>query len=115
MTIAMTKRQLIHQLLVAKSQAYDAESYLLLKQMPYEANVVKNHGKELSRRVDSLIAEIMSDWIENSDRIIIHVYSINKELERCITDIEYDVNVAENIVKLVGFIDEIVKIINMIT
>ncbi len=116
MSVSMTKKQeIIQQLLASKTKAYQAEVKLLLKQKPNEANEVKNHGKELSRRIDNLIAETMSDWIGNADKLISDVKLINKKVQRSINDINNNVNVAGNIVKLVGFIDEIVEIVDGIT
>ena len=116
MPISMTKKQeIIQQLLASKTKAYQVEVKFLLKQKPNEANEVKTHGKELSRRIDNLIAETMSDWIGNADKLISDVKLINKKVQRSINDINNNVNVAGNIVKLVGFIDEIVEIVDGIT
>lgn len=112
MPISMTKKQeIIQQLLASKTKAYQVEVKLLLKQKPNEANDVKNHGKELSRRIDALIADTMSDWIGNADKLISDVKLTNKKVQRSINDINKDVNVAENVVKLIGFIDEIAEIV----
>ena len=112
MSIAMTKKQeIIQQLLASKTKAYQAEVKLLLKQQPSEANQVKSHGKELSRKIDNLIAQTMSEWIGNSDKIIGDVKQKNKKIQRCINDISKNVNLAGNIIKLIGFIDELVEIV----
>ena len=112
MPVSMTKKQEIIQLLLAaKSKAYLAEVKLLLKRKSDEANEVKTHGKELSRKIDRLIAQTMSDWLEDAEIIIKNVKSTNKKLQRSINDIQNDVNIAKNIVKIVGFIDEIVEIV----
>lgn len=116
MPISMTKKQeIIQQLLASKTKAYQAEVKLLLKQKPEEANEVKNHGKELSRRIDNLIAEAMSDWIGNADKIIRDVKLINKKVQRSINDINNNVNLTGSVVKLVGFIDDVVEIVDGIT
>lgn len=113
MPISMTKKQeIIQQLLASKTKAYLVEVKLLLKQKPNEASEVKNHGKELSRKIDNLIAETMSDWTGSADKLISDVKLINQKVQRSINDINKNVNVAGNIVKLVGFIDEIVVIVD---
>ena len=116
MTISMTKKQeIIQQLLTSKTKAYQAEVKLLLKQRTNEASDVKNHGKELSRKIDNLIAETMSDWIGDADKFIGDVKFINTKIQRSINDINKNVNIAGSVVKLVGFIDEVVEIVNGIT
>lgn len=115
MPISMTKKQeIIQQLLAAKTKAYQAEVKLLLKQMPEQANELKAHGKELSRKIDLLIAQTMSDWVGDAELIIKDVKSTNRKVQRSINDIQNDVNVAKNVVKIVGFIDEIVEIVGTI-
>ena len=115
MPVSMTKKQeIIQQLLAAKTKAYQAEVKLLLKRKPEEANEVKTHGKELSRKIDRLISQTMSDWVLDAEIIIKDVKSTNKKIQRSINDIQNDVNVAKNVVKIVGFIDEIVEIVGAI-
>ncbi len=116
MPISMTKKQeIIQQLLASKTKSYQAEVKLLLKRKPTEANEIKKHGKELSRKIDNLIAETMTDWTGNADKIISDVKLINKKVQRSINDINNSVNVAGNVVKLVGFIDDVVEIADGIT
>ena len=115
MPISMTEKQeIIQQLLAAKTKVYRAEVKLLLKHKPEEANEVKTHGKELSRKIDRLIAQTLSDWVVDAELIIKDVKSTNKKIQRSINDIQNDVNVAKNVVKIVGFIDEIVEIVGAI-
>lgn len=115
MPVSMTEKQvIIQQLLAAKTRAYQAEVKLLLKRKPEEANEVKTHGKELSRKIDRLIAQTMSDWVVDAEIIIKDVKSTNKKIQRSINDIQNDVTVAKNVVKIVGFIDDIVEIVGAI-
>lgn len=115
MSISMTEKQeIIQQLLVSKNKAYQAEVKLLLKRKPEEANAVKTHGKELSRKIDRLIAQSMSDWVGDAEIIIKDVKSNNKKVQRSIKDIQSDVNVVRNAVKIVGLIDEVVEIVSAI-
>lgn len=107
--------QLRHQLRVSKAKAYDIECKLSLERRYKEAAEVKKRVEELNRRIDSLLVEARSDWLENFDEVISHVNLINKKVQRSIDDIHNDVNVTENIVKLVGFIDDIVEIVAVIT
>ena len=113
MAISMTEKQaLIQQLLVAKNKAYQAEVALLLAGETDQADEVKNHGKELSRRIDRLIAQTMTDWTVAAEEIIEDVRGINKKVQRSIKEINNHVNAARNAVKLVGFIDDVVGIVD---
>jgi hypothetical protein len=115
MPISMTEKQkIIQQLLATKTKAYQAEVKLLLKHKPEQANEVKTHGKELSRKIDRLIAQSISNWMEDAEIIIKDVKLTNTKIQRSINDIQNDVNLARNVVKIVGFIDEIVEIVDAI-
>ena len=109
------KQKIIQQLLAGKTKAYLAEVKLLLKNKPEQANEVKNYGKELSRKIDHLIAQTMSDWVGDAEIIIKDIKSINKKVQRSINNIQNDINVAKNVVKIIGFIDEIMEIVDAIT
>lgn len=108
------KEQLRHQLRISKKKAFRIELKLALNRRYEEAAKVKKRVEELNRRIDSLLVEEMNDWLENSDKTISDVNLINEELQRCIDDIHNDVDVTENTVKLVGYIDDIVKIVAVI-
>lgn len=116
MKTPMTKNhELIQLLWISKTKASRVQRILSLNRMHNEAAAVKNRVEELDRKIDCLIAITMNDWLENSDQIINDVGLITKEVQRSINHINHNVNVVENIVKLVGFIDEIVEIVDMIT
>lgn len=111
MPVSMTEKQeLIQQLLVSKSKAYDAEFKLLLQGKPDEADEVKIHGKALSRRIDNLIAAAMSEWTGDAVQIVDHVRNTNRKIQRSIRGIQDSVSFSRNIIKLVGLIDDIVDI-----
>jgi hypothetical protein len=115
MPVSMTKKQeIIQTLLAAKTKAYQAEVKLLLKRKSTEAKAVQTHGKQLSRVIDQLIGQTMGDWVVDAEIIIKEVKSTNRKIQRTINDIQNDLNVAKNVVKIVGFIDEIVTIVGAI-
>jgi len=62
-----------------------------------------------------LIAESMADWAGNANKIVSDVKANNKKIQRSINEIGNSVNVAANVVKLVGFVDEVVDIVDGIT
>ncbi len=108
------KEQLRHQLQVSKQKAFLIELKLSFNGRYKEAAEVKKRVEALNRRIDSLLVEEMRDLLENSDKTISDVNLINKKVQRCIDDIHNNVDITENTVKLVGFIDDIVKIVAVI-
>ncbi|UVL22763.1 hypothetical protein [Pseudomonas donghuensis] len=111
MPITMTEKQAtIQQLLAAKTKSYVAELTLRMKDYPDEADEVQEHGKELSRQIDRLIGEAMSDWMGDADAIISYVKLTNQRMQRSINEINNDIKITENAVKLIGFIDDLVKV-----
>ena len=105
------KQVLIQSLLAAKTKSYTAEFELLLMGKADEANQVMQAGKPLSKKIDSLIAQTMQDWIGDANKLNKKVQLSNAKIQRSISEIRRDVNTANNVVKLVGYIDDVVGIV----
>lgn len=111
MPMQMNEKQiLIQSLLAAKTKSYTAEFELLLKGNTDKAEQVRIAGKVLTRQIDSLIAQTMVDWVGDASELNQKVKSINTKIQRSISEIKSDVNTVNNVIKLVGFIDEVVNI-----
>ena len=105
------KQVLIQSLLAAKTKSYSAEFELLLMGKTDEANLVMATGKVLSKKIDSLIAQTMTDWLGNANELNNKVKLSNTKIQRAISEIKRDVNTAKNAVKLVGLIDDVVNVV----
>lgn len=111
MIIEMTeKQQVAHQLLVSKIKAYNSEIKYRAKGDDSKADEVKEHGKELSRKVDDVIAELMRDWTGDAEEIVTSTKAINETIQSIINKINKDIDTAEDFVKLIGLIDAVVSI-----
>lgn len=115
MTFTMTKRQkLVQELLQAKTQCYKTEFVLRLNGKEGKSLVVKEKGKELSRKIDDLIAQGMREWLDSAEALIPKVELKNTEIDASVTKINQNIKTANNVVKLVGYIDDVIKIIDAI-
>ena len=72
---------------------------------------------ELQKRLDSLDSEIDrlrseldKDWIGDADGLKADFDHANAEIDICINNIKMDVAIAQNIVKLLGYVDYVIKI-----
>jgi hypothetical protein len=52
----------------------------------------------------------MQDWIGSANLTIEAIKKTNKNLQKTIRDIKKDVEVAKNIVKAIGYLDDAIKI-----
>ena len=112
MPFQMNEKQLLVQsLLAAKTKSYTAEFELLLMGKTHEANQVQEAGKVLSRIIDSLIAQTIGDWLGNANELNKKVKLSNTNIQRTISEIKRDVDTANNVVKLVGFIDDVASVV----
>lgn len=108
------KQKIIQQLLSAKQKAYNAEFALLISGNTQEANKIKDKGKILSRQIDNLISEAMSDWNGSTEALIKDVKSTNAKIQKSIAGIKKGVETAKQVVKVVGYIDDLIEVVSTI-
>lgn len=115
MAISKTsKEQIIQSLLVAKQKAHMLEISLRFKGKPDEADQLSAKAGELSDQIDNLLSQLMSGWIGTANKILGDITKANAAIQSTIRDIQNDVHVAENIVKAIGYVDDIVVIASKI-
>ena len=91
-------------------KGHNLEIDLLFKEMKAEAEKVRIKTNNLSKKVDSLIAALMQDWIGSANLTIESIKKTNENLQKTIRDIKKDVEVAKNIVKAIGYLDDAIMI-----
>ena len=78
--------------------------------MKDDAEKVKTKTNKLSKKVDSLLSALMQDWIGLAKLTIESIKKTNENLQKTIRDINKDVEVAKNIVKAIGYLDDVIMI-----
>lgn len=104
------KESIVDNLLITKRKGHNLEIDLMFKGMEAEAKKIKTETDKLSKQVDNLLAQLMTDWIGSAKTTIESTRKTNQNLQKAIRDIKKDVEVAKNIAKAVGYLDEAIKI-----
>lgn len=105
-----TKQSIINDLLVTKQSGHRLEIALRFKGKANEANDVKRKTDELTDKIDDLLGQVMEEWSGQSKEIIAEIVKANSSLKAAINDIKRDLEIAENVVKAIGYIDDAVAI-----
>jgi hypothetical protein len=109
--MAMTednKQEVIKRLLVGFQKAHILETSLRFKGEGEEADKVAQKASELSNQIDLLIAQVLEDWLAQTDVIIQEVKNANTSLQLSIRKIKQGVKSTENLVKAIGFLDDLI-------
>ncbi len=110
-----SKEEVVQRLLVAKQRANTLEIRLLLKGKEDEANKVRKKSKALTRQTDKLLGQLMDEWLGEATQVIQGIKTANAALQTAITKIKNNVEIAQNVVKAIGLIDDVIVIAKGLT
>jgi hypothetical protein len=109
--MAMTKenkQEVIQRLLVGKQKAHILETSLRFEGKGEEADKVALKASDLSNQIDTLLAQVLEEWLGQTDAIIQAVKTANTALQQSIRKIQQGVKTAENLVKAIGLLDDLI-------
>jgi hypothetical protein len=104
------KEKVIESLMAEHRQGQIAEINLRLQGKPDEADKVWQENTRLAAEIDILIGQMMDEWLGNAERAIKGLAKINTKLEAAVAEIKKQMNVAQNVVKIIGLLDDAVAI-----
>ena len=104
------KEKVLESLTAAHRQGQLAEVSLRLQGKPDEAEKVKPGSTRLSTEIDTLIGQMMDEWLGDADRNMKDLTAGNAKLETAIAEIKKQINIAQNAVKVLGLLDDAVAI-----
>jgi hypothetical protein len=104
------KEKVIESLMAEHRQGQIVEINLRLQGKPDEAEKVWQGNRRLSAEIDILIGQIMDEWLGNAERAIKGLAKINTKLEVAVAEIKKQIHVAQNVVKIIGLLDDAVAI-----
>jgi hypothetical protein len=104
------KEQVIESLMAEHRQGQITEINLRLQGKPDEAERVWQSNSRLSAEIDILIGQLMDEWLGNAERAIKGLAKISAKLEAAVAEIKKQINVAKNVVKIIGLLDDAVAI-----
>jgi seryl-tRNA synthetase len=104
------KMKAIHSFQVCLQRSQKLEMILRFRKNTDKVKEIEEKNKNLTKKIDKLIIEIMIEWLMNAQETTINIKKINTNIERSITQIKKKKKEAENIVKAIGFIDDVINI-----
>lgn len=104
------KEKVLESLMAARRQGQLAELSLRFRNKPDEAEKIRGGNARLSTEIDILIGRMMEEWIGRADTAIKGLTAANTKLEAAVADIKKQIQIAQNVVKVVGFLDDAVAI-----
>jgi hypothetical protein len=104
------KEKVMESLMAAQRQGQITEIKLRLQGKPDEAEKVWQENSRLSAEIDILIGQMMDEWLGNAERAIKGLAKVNTKLEAAVAEIKKQMNVAQNVVKIIGLLDDAVAI-----
>ena len=104
------KEKFIESLMGEHRQGQITEINLRLQGKPDEADKVWRENIRLSAEIDILNGQMMDEWLGNAERAIKGLAKVNTKLEVAVAEIKKQINVAQNVVKIIGLLDDAVAI-----
>src|SRR5262245_46785684 len=111
MPFSMTdKQQLVEQLMEVRRQAQLAELNLRSQNQGPQADKVHDAIGPLTAKIDVLLGAMMRDWIGQADQAVGDLKGRADDLTKAVDQIKRQVQIAQTVVKVIGFIDQAVAI-----
>jgi hypothetical protein len=104
------KREIIQRLLITKQKAYMTEMLLRFRGMSDEADNVAERAARLSNVIDSMLGKVMEAWTGQVKQIVDSIRGKNTSIQTSIREIQKGVNIAQNTVKVIGYVDDVIEI-----
>lgn len=104
------KEKFVQSLVGVNRQGQIAEINLRFQGKTDEAEKVWQKSARLSTEIDILIGQMMDEWLGNAESAIKGLAKINAKLEGAVAEIKKQINVAQNVVKVIGLLDDALAI-----
>ncbi len=108
-TNANTNRRILRILLDIKNRVIDAEIILLANGKSDDAEKLADAIDDLDKIIQQLRGKILDDWLTKVDGFRAKLGAMNAEVQEAIDDIKDDIETAKKVVKLIGYVDDVVK------
>lgn len=104
------KEKVLDRLSITKRNAHKLEIRLRFKGDEDRAAKVKARSERLSKKIDKLLAALMTDWMGSSKVTIKSLETLNEEILTVIEEIKDEIDVAKKVVKALGYLDDAINI-----
>ncbi len=109
-TTIKTNRRILNILLEIKNRAIDVEIKLLAEKKNNKAKKLGTGIDRLEDIIRKLRSRILDDWLSKVPALREDLSKMNGDVQMAIDDIKDDIGLAKKVVKLIGYIDDIVNI-----
>jgi hypothetical protein len=107
---ATEKEKVLEGLMAARRQGQLAELSLRFKDKTEEAEKIWESTARLSTEIDIMLGKIMEEWRGRSEPVLKGLSAATAKLETAVGGIKKDIKTAQNVVKVVGLLDDAVAI-----
>jgi len=107
---ATDKEKVLESLMAARRQGQLAELSLRLQDKTEQAETVWESTARLSTEIDIMLGKIMEEWRGRADPILKGLTAATAKLETAVSGIKKSVQTAQNVIKVVGLLDDAVAI-----
>jgi hypothetical protein len=107
---ATEKEKVLEGLMAARRQGQLAELSLRFKDKTEEAEKIWESTARLSTEIDIMLGKIMEEWVGRSEPVLKGLSAATAKLETAVGGIKKDIKTAQNVVKVVGLLDDAVAI-----
>lgn len=87
-----------------------AELSLRAQNHASEADEIWRSVTRLSAEIDILIGKMMDDWDSKIDSVTKRLVKANGKLQLAVDEIKRDIKIAQNVVKVIGLLDDAIGI-----
>jgi phage host-nuclease inhibitor protein Gam len=108
MPTSTEKQQIIQKLSQVKQGLIKAETRLRLQNEKAEANRVATKSRALQKEIDNLMKHVIDEWLGAAREVLGDIKKANDSLQAAISDIQRKVEVAKNVVKIIGLVDDVI-------
>jgi hypothetical protein len=107
---ATDKEKVLESLMAARRQGQLAEISLRFQGKSNDAEKIWEGNARLSMEIDILIGRMMEEWLGAANNAISDLTAANAKIEATVADIKKQIQIAQNVVKVIGFLDDAVAI-----
>lgn len=104
------KEDAIHSMQLTLQRSQKLEFRLRFEGDSVNASALETKNKELRRQIDKLIVKAIENWLKDAQVVTNDIKRANTDLQRAITNVKNKKQEADNIVKALGLVDDVISI-----
>jgi hypothetical protein len=105
------KQQIIAMLTAQLQQSQDLEAELVSAHKYTEADKLREANTELAEKIDTLNGHALDQWGSDAQTVTAGLQTAKAAFDKATAEIERDIEIAANIIKVIGYMTEIMKIV----